>query len=239
MTLIKIAQALLLSFSAVFIMEMGDKTQLTAFALSMKYRSPLKVFFGAIFGLTGVTIIAIIIGIIMKNTIEVSFLKPIIGILFILGGLIFLFIQFRKHHDRPIKICPVDLEFCNKPHENCPDMEHCDIYLKTVIQKGGFIGSITFMFLAELGDKTLLDTLAPATEKIDEWSQGDSPDVLGALQAAADAASEAAESTRGWIAKRGRQYFTGERSIGTLDPGMVAVATMMQAIAKALKDAHA
>lgn len=164
MSLIGLAQAILLSFSAVFIMEMGDKTQLTAFALSMKYRSPLKVFFGAIFGLTGVTLIAVIIGIIMKNTIEVSFLKPIIGILFILGGVIFLFIQFRKQHDIPIKICPVNLEFCNKPHENCPDMKHCDIYLKNVIQKGAFIGSLTFMFLAELGDKTMLMGVGLATQ---------------------------------------------------------------------------
>jgi dihydroxyacetone kinase len=92
---------------------------------------------------------------------------------------------------------------------------------------------------AELGDKTLLDALAPAAEKIEEWSHQNSSDIWDALQTAADAASEAAESTRGWIAKRGRQYFTGERSIGTLDPGMVAVATMMQAVAKALKDAHA
>jgi hypothetical protein len=29
------------------------------------------------------------------------------------------------------------------------------------------------------------------------------------------------------IAKRGRQQFTGERSIGTPDPGIVAIATMM------------
>ena len=168
MSLIEVAQALLLSFSAVFIMEMGDKTQLTAFALSMKYRSPLKVFFGAIIGLTGVTAIAVFLGIIMKNTIEISFLKPIIGILFFLGGVIFLLMQFRKQHDRQIKICPVNLEFCNKPHENCPDMEHCDFYLKTVIQKGGFIGSLTFMFLAELGDKTMLMGVGLATQ-FDPW----------------------------------------------------------------------
>ncbi len=164
MSLIEVAQALLLSFSAVFIMEMGDKTQLTAFALSMRYRSPLKVFFGAIIGLTGVTLIAVIIGILMKNTIETSFLNSIIGILFILGGVIFLFTQFRKQHDKPIKICPVNLEFCTKPHENCPDMRHCDIYLKNVIQKGAFISSLTFMFLAELGDKTMLMGVGLATQ---------------------------------------------------------------------------
>lgn len=91
---------------------------------------------------------------------------------------------------------------------------------------------------AQLGDKTLLDALASATDKLEEWSQKESQDLLSAFQAAADAASEAIESTRGWIARRGRQSFTGERSIGTLDPGIVAVATMMQAVTKALKDAY-
>lgn len=101
--------------------------------------------------------------------------------------------------------------------------------MEGMMQRGG----------AGLGDKTLLDAIAPATDKLEEWSRRDTQDILGALQAAADAATEAIESTRGWIAKRGRQSYTGERSIGTLDPGIVAVATMMQAVAKALKEAHA
>jgi len=71
---------------------------------------------------------------------------------------------------------------------------------------------------AQLGDKTLLDALAPATDKLEEWSQKDTQDILGAFQAATGIATETIESTRGWIAKRGRQSFTGERSIGTLDP---------------------
>ena len=101
--------------------------------------------------------------------------------------------------------------------------------MKGMMERGG----------ANLGDKTLLDAIAPATDKIEEWSQKDTQDILGALQAAADAATEAIESTRGWIARRGRQSYAGERSIGTLDPGIVAIATMMQAVAKALKDANA
>lgn len=101
--------------------------------------------------------------------------------------------------------------------------------MEGMMQRGG----------AGLGDKTLLDAIAPATDKLEEWSRRDTQDITGALQSAADAATEAIESTRGWIAKRGRQSYTGERSIGTLDPGIVAVATMMQAVAKALKEAHA
>ncbi len=168
MSIVDLAQALLLSFSAIFIMELGDKTQLAAFALSMKYRSPVKVFLGAIFGLTGVTIMAVIIGTLMKNTIDVSLLKPIIGILFILGGILFLVINLKKRYDKSVRICPVKMEICTEPHENCPDIEHCDIYLKEVVQKGGFIGSLSFMFLAELGDKTMLMGVGLATQ-FDPW----------------------------------------------------------------------
>ena len=42
------------------------------------------------------------------------------------------------------------------------------------------------------------------------------------------------ETTRGWTAKRGRQSFTGDRSIGTYDPGIVAVGDMTVEIVKAL-----
>ena len=101
--------------------------------------------------------------------------------------------------------------------------------MEGMMQRGG----------AGLGDKTLLDAIAPATDKLEEWSRRDIQDTLGALQSAGDAATEAIESTRGWIAKRGRQSYAGERSIGTLDPGIVAVATMVQAVAKALKEAYA
>ncbi|HHW92070.1 MAG TPA: dihydroxyacetone kinase subunit L [Firmicutes bacterium] len=87
---------------------------------------------------------------------------------------------------------------------------------------------------AEIGDKTLLDALDPAVRAMEEWPAP--KDLLGAFQAGADAATAAIEGTRGWVARRGRQSFTGERSVGTLDPGIVAVATMMQAIVKKLKE---
>jgi dihydroxyacetone kinase phosphoprotein-dependent L subunit len=91
---------------------------------------------------------------------------------------------------------------------------------------------------AQLGDKTLLDAVAPAADKLEEWSKKEPQDFLGAFQAATDAATERIESTRGWMAKRGRQSFLGERSRGSLDPGIVAVATMMQAVTKALNEAQ-
>jgi dihydroxyacetone kinase-like protein len=91
---------------------------------------------------------------------------------------------------------------------------------------------------ASAGDKTLLDAIIPAIDKIEELSREDPDNVLGALHAASDAATAAIEGTRGWVAKRGRASYAGERTIGTLDPGIVAVATMAAAVVKELESAE-
>jgi dihydroxyacetone kinase phosphoprotein-dependent L subunit len=83
---------------------------------------------------------------------------------------------------------------------------------------------------SDVGDKTLLDALVPATESI-ERSVAAGLDVPGTLRAAAAEARERAEATRSMLAKRGRAAYTGERSIGTLDAGAVAVAVMFEALA--------
>jgi hypothetical protein len=49
-----------------------------------------------------------------------------------------------------------------------------------------------------------------------------------------DAAVHLRETTKSWTAKRGRQSFTGDRSIGTYDSGIVAVGDMTVEIVKAL-----
>jgi dihydroxyacetone kinase phosphoprotein-dependent L subunit len=80
---------------------------------------------------------------------------------------------------------------------------------------------------AQLGDKTLLDALIPIRDIVhDSASKPDANprDVLGRTTAAAN---EAIERTKNLVAKRGRQQFVGDRSIGTPDPGIVAIATMM------------
>ena len=86
---------------------------------------------------------------------------------------------------------------------------------------------------AVLGDKTLLDALNDIVVSLEASLQsGDS--LLTSFKKAADAAYETREKTKDWIAKRGRQSFTGERSMGTYDPGTVAVGDMSQAIYAAL-----
>lgn len=80
---------------------------------------------------------------------------------------------------------------------------------------------------AQAGDKTLLDALLPIRDMLREHSARPDADTATALQEAARIANDAIEETKGWVARRGRQSFTGDRSKGTVDPGIVAIATML------------
>jgi len=84
---------------------------------------------------------------------------------------------------------------------------------------------------ASQGDKTLLDALIPAADKLEEYARLAPEDLVPAVEAAASVAEDAIEGTRQWPAKRGRQSYAGDRTIGTLDPGIVAVAMMLRAVA--------
>jgi phosphoenolpyruvate---glycerone phosphotransferase subunit DhaL len=86
----------------------------------------------------------------------------------------------------------------------------------------------------DLGDKTLLDALVPAVDQL-EKSFKEGKDSTTAIEEAAIVARERAEATRPMLAKRGRAAYTGERSIGTLDAGAVAIAVMFEQVSEAWK----
>jgi dihydroxyacetone kinase-like protein len=81
---------------------------------------------------------------------------------------------------------------------------------------------------ADLGDKTLLDALAPMTDAI-EAADGQSASAVA--MAAAAAARTAADATSSMRAMRGRASYAGDRSIGSPDAGAVGVAVMAEQVA--------
>jgi len=80
---------------------------------------------------------------------------------------------------------------------------------------------------AQPGDKTLLDALIPIRDIVREHAGTPDANARDVLLEATAVANEAIERTKDLVAKRGRQQFVGERSKGTPDPGIVAIATMM------------
>ena len=89
---------------------------------------------------------------------------------------------------------------------------------------------------AVLGDKTLLDALIPATDALEAALAR--PDGTAALQFAAKEARRAAEATASMIARKGRAAYTGERSIGSVDAGAVAIAVIAEGISAAWRERY-
>ncbi|MPY11193.1 dihydroxyacetone kinase subunit DhaL [Arthrobacter bussei] len=82
---------------------------------------------------------------------------------------------------------------------------------------------------ADLGDKTLLDALIPATDELErQLAAGASP--AECRTAFATTIRECADATSTLQAKRGRASYSGERSIGSPDAGAVAVAIIVEGI---------
>jgi phosphoenolpyruvate---glycerone phosphotransferase subunit DhaL len=85
---------------------------------------------------------------------------------------------------------------------------------------------------SDLGDKTLLDSLIPAVDTLEQELKAGKP-AGEALAAAAVTARESAEATKTMLAQRGRAAYTGERSRDSVDAGAMGVAVIIEAVSKA------
>jgi dihydroxyacetone kinase-like protein len=85
---------------------------------------------------------------------------------------------------------------------------------------------------AEPGDKTLLDSLIPATDRLEQEFAGGAS-TSDALAAAAVTARESADATKTMLAKRGRAAYAGERSQDSVDAGAIAVAVLFERVSTA------
>jgi dihydroxyacetone kinase/dihydroxyacetone kinase-like protein len=85
---------------------------------------------------------------------------------------------------------------------------------------------------SDVGDKTLLDTLVPVTDRIEHELQSGA-DAGSVVAAAAETARTSAEATADMVARRGRASYTGERSKGSVDAGAMAVAVIIEHINQA------
>ena len=114
---------------------------------------------------------------------------------------------------------------------NVPEFDAID--LKETF--GNVVDALKDLAGAKEGDKTLIDTAAPAARAfaaaLDEGKS------LGeALDALATGAADGLESTRGMQAKTGRAARLGERSIGHLDAGATSCDIILETLAKSLAD---
>jgi dihydroxyacetone kinase len=91
----------------------------------------------------------------------------------------------------------------------------------TIMERGG----------ASLGDKTIVDALAPTLDVL-RGSDGDGATVLKQMVVEAQ---KAVAETAGLLSRKGRAAWVGERTIGHPDGGATAYLRLLQAIERALQ----
>lgn len=88
---------------------------------------------------------------------------------------------------------------------------------------------------AELGDKTMVDALAPAVNALKQ-AVIEKQSIPQALTASAQAAKTGMEATTPLVARKGRASYLGERSAGHQDPGATSSYMMLKAAADTWKN---
>ena len=113
--------------------------------------------------------------------------------------------------------------------EEAPEGEEIDVPgIQTIFARA--LEELNEMSGAQVGDKTMMDALIPASEAIAAY-EGSDEDALFAAAAAAAAAG--AENTKNFVSKFGRAKSYGAQTIGTPDAGAVSMARFFQGLAQA------
>ena len=87
---------------------------------------------------------------------------------------------------------------------------------------------------AQVGDKTLVDTLSPAVDSL-KASAAEGDDYADALDKMKAAAKTGRDSTKNLVAKFGRSSRLGERSRGVLDAGATSCCIILTTMADGIK----
>lgn len=113
--------------------------------------------------------------------------------------------------------------------ENAPEGSEIDIAgLKAIFANA--LEEFSDMSGAQVGDKTIMDALAPASEAIESYSGNDEGEMLSL---AAEAAVKGTESTKNFKAKFGRAKSYGAKTIGTPDAGAKSMSCFFEGLAEA------
>ena len=112
--------------------------------------------------------------------------------------------------------------------DGAPEAEEIDVAGVKAMFAAAF-EALDDMSGAKVGDKTMMDTVIPASEAIASY-EGDSVSELFSI--AADAAKKGAENSKNFVSKFGRAKTFGAKTIGTPDAGAMSMAKFFEGLAK-------
>ena len=112
--------------------------------------------------------------------------------------------------------------------EGAPEADEVDVAGVKAMFASAF-EALDDMSGAKVGDKTMMDTVIPASEEIASYV-GDSVSELFSI--AAEAAKKGAENSKNFVSKFGRAKTFGTKTIGTPDAGATSMAKFFEGLAK-------
>ena len=123
--------------------------------------------------------------------------------------------------------------FCGMA-ERCEDAEKIDLTLYAEMLRRG-LEDLSEIIEAKVGDKTIVDTLAPAVEAV-ERSVNQGEPIDRAMASMISAAEQGKESTRDMVVRVGRSSRLGERSKSVLDADAVSCFLIIEAMGQGIQD---
>lgn len=112
--------------------------------------------------------------------------------------------------------------------ENAPDGDEIDTAgLQAIFARA--LEALNEMSGAQVGDKTMMDALIPASEAIAAYTGNDEQELFAA---ATEAATRGAEASKQFVSKFGRAKSYGTQTIGTPDAGATSMAYFFRGLAQ-------
>lgn len=112
--------------------------------------------------------------------------------------------------------------------EDAPDGDEIDTAgLQAIFARA--LEALNEMSGAQVGDKTMMDALIPASEAIAAYTGNDEQELFAA---AAEAATRGAEASKQFVSKFGRAKSYGTQTIGTPDAGATSMAYFFRGLAQ-------
>ena len=148
---------LLITFGILFLGELGDKTQLIVFNLTLEHEKSYKVGIGATLGFALIVSLGVIIGTFIAQLVDLSIITLLSGILFLVIGLFGLPKIKKYYHERQEK------KVNNKIIDNSSGKKDSNEILTSKLSKlksNAYFAGFLFIFIMELGDKTQLLTIS-------------------------------------------------------------------------------
>ncbi|TFG06994.1 MAG: hypothetical protein EU539_06110 [Promethearchaeota archaeon] len=151
----------LITFTILFLGELGDKTQLIVFNLSLEHEKSYKVAIGATLGFAVIVTIGVFFGIFITAFIPLRIVAIVSGIIFIIIGI--LEMRGLKKLNRERKLRNDKGNHINNDPIDQEDTGSLSTSKYSKLRKNPYIAGFSFIFLMELGDKTQILTITLAS----------------------------------------------------------------------------